>query len=59
MDKPDNIKIAISVVVLEVALYLVFLFGFPGIMLGHLNRFLPLVGVLITASMGCALQVEQ
>ena len=59
MDKADNIKIAISVVVLEVALYLVFLFGFPGVMLGHLNRFLPLVGVLITASVGCALQAEQ
>ena len=38
---------ALSIVILEIVLYLVFLLGFPGIMLGRLNRFLPLAGVLI------------
>ncbi len=37
-------------VILEIVLYLVFLVGFPGVMLGHLNRFLPLVGILIAGS---------
>ena len=46
MDKPEGVKIAISLLILEVVLYLLFLFGFPGIMLGRLNRFLPLIGVL-------------
>lgn len=41
---------AVSVIALEIVLYLVFLFGFPGIMLGLLNRFLPLAGVLIAGS---------
>ncbi len=40
---------AYSIIALEIVLYLVFLFGFPGIMLGHLNRFLPLVSVLMSA----------
>ncbi len=41
---------ALCIVVLEVALYLVFLFGFPGIMLGMLNRFLPLVCLFMSLS---------
>jgi hypothetical protein len=41
-------KAAISIVVLETVLYLVFLFGFPGILLGHLNRFLPLASILMS-----------
>lgn len=41
---------AASIIALEILLYLVFLFGFPGIMLGLLNRFLPLAGVLIAGS---------
>ena len=38
---------AIGMVVLEVLLYAVFLLGFPGVMLGRFNRFMPAVGVLI------------
>ncbi len=40
-------KAAVGIIALEIVLYLVFLFGFPGIMLGRLNRFLPLASVLI------------
>jgi hypothetical protein len=41
---------AIAMVILEMLLYIVFLVGFPGVMLGHLNRFMPLVGVLVAMS---------
>ena len=40
-------RTAICMVVLEALLYLVFLFGFPGVMLGRFNRFMPAVGVLV------------
>ena len=40
-------KTAICMVVLEATLYLVFLLGFPGVMLGRFNRFMPAVGVLV------------
>jgi hypothetical protein len=46
----SGIYAAIGVVVLEVALYIAFLLGFPGVLKGHLNRFMPLVGVLIAGS---------
>ncbi len=35
---------------LEVLLYVVFLIGFPGVLLGQLNKFMPLVGILIAGS---------
>ena len=50
MDKGSSEKISLGMVILEIVLYIVFLVGFPGVMLGHLNRFLPLVGVLIAGS---------
>ena len=49
IDKNICEKIAILMIVLETLLYAVFLIGFPGVMLGHMNRFMPLVGVLIAA----------
>ncbi len=45
-----GVQTAIAMVVLEIMLYIVFLVGFPGVMLGHLNRFMPLVGVFIAVS---------
>ena len=50
MEKGSSEKISLGMVILEIVLYIVFLVGFPGVMLGHLNRFLPLVGVLIAGS---------
>lgn len=50
MDKKSGWKAAIGIVALEVILYIVFLAGFPGVMLGRLNRFLPLVGILMAGS---------
>lgn len=50
MDKKEAEWIAIALIVLEIALYIVFLLGFPGILKGHLNRFMPIVGVLIACS---------
>ena len=49
-DKKKAEWIAIALIVLEVALYIVFLLGFPGILKGRLNRFMPIVGVLIACS---------
>ena len=48
-NKPSK-KMAIGMTILEIILYFVFLVGFPGVMLGRMNRFLPLAGVLIAAS---------
>ena len=50
MEQGESERISIAMVVMEIILYIVFLVGFPGIMLGHLNRFLPLVGVFIAGS---------
>lgn len=50
LNDASGIKVAIGLVVLEVILYLVFLIGFPGVLLGRLNRFLPMVGVLIAVN---------
>ena len=49
IDHESCFKMALGLIALEIALYLVFLIGFPGVMLGHMNRFMPLVGVLIAA----------
>ena len=48
-NKPSK-KMAIGMTILEIILYIVFLVGFPGVMLGRMNRFLPFAGVLIAAS---------
>ena len=50
MGKREPGKIAICMMILEIILYIGFLIGFPGVMLGRMNRFLPLAGVLIAAS---------
>ena len=50
MGKREPGKIAICMMIFEIILYIVFLIGFPGVMLGRMNRFLPLSGVLIAAS---------
>ena len=50
MDQASSVKISVGMVILEAVLYVVFLLGFPGVLYGHLNRFLPLVGVLIAGS---------
>ena len=47
-NKPSK-KMAIGMTILEIILYIVFLVGFPGVMLGSMIRFLPLAGVLIAA----------
>lgn len=50
MDRRSREKNAIFMVCTEIALYLIYIFGFPGVMLGHLNRVMPIVGVLIAAT---------
>ena len=50
MDRKTCLRNALAMVILEVGLYLVFLFGFPGMMYGHVNRYLPFVGILISGS---------
>ncbi|MCR5404086.1 MAG: hypothetical protein K6E91_09775 [Butyrivibrio sp.] len=47
LGRPGQEIAALSIVILEVVLYLVFLLGFPGVIHGRLNRFYPIVGVLI------------
>ena len=49
--KKDGAKVATAVMALETVLYLVFIFGFKGVMHGRINRFLPLIGVLIAGSL--------
>ena len=48
--KETGKKTATEILVLEIILYVVFLAGFKGVMLGRINRFLPLVGVLIAGA---------
>ena len=50
IDKKDSELIAVGIVVLEFALYLIFLLGYPGVMYGRINRFIPLAGVFIAGS---------
>ena len=50
MNSESGQKTAIGMLVLEVILYIIFIAGFKGVMLGHINRFLPLVGVLIAGT---------
>ena len=59
IDKKDGWKAAICIVALEIILYIVFLAGFPGVMLGRLNRFMPLVGVLMAGSILLNLKQHQ
>ncbi len=58
IDKKDSERIALAMVVLEVALYLIFIFGFPGMMYGRLNRIYPIVGVLISGSIAIFLKAK-
>ncbi|MCR5558454.1 MAG: hypothetical protein K6F75_12955 [Butyrivibrio sp.] len=50
MGKESGKRTAIGMLTLEVILYVVFLAGFKGILLGRINRFLPLIGVLIAGT---------
>lgn len=50
MDKESGKKTAIGMMVLEIILYVVFLAGFKGVLLGRINRFLPLIGVFIAGT---------
>ena len=50
---------AYCIIAFELIVYCVFLGGFPGIMLGLLNRFLPLVGIFISASLCILIKTEQ
>ena len=50
LDKKDGERLSIYLAILEVVLYLVFLLGFPGVLYGTINRFIPLSGVLIAGS---------
>ena len=56
--KKDSQVISILVVAFEVALYLVFLLGFPGVMYGRINRFIPLAGVFIAGSIALFTRVK-
>ncbi len=58
IDKKDSERVALAMVVLEVALYLIFIFGFPGMMYGRLNRIYPIVGVLISGSIAIFLKAK-
>ena len=50
MNSESGKKTAIGMLVLEIILYVIFVAGFKGVMLGRVNRFLPLVGVLIAGT---------
>ncbi len=50
MDQRSGERVAIALVALEFLVYVVFLVAFPGVLLGRMNRFLPLVGVFIAGS---------
>lgn len=57
-DKKESRIIALCILILEVVLYLVFIFGYPGMMYGRLNRFLPLVSIFIAGSINLFLQAK-
>ncbi len=50
LGKKESEIMSISIVILELILYAVFLLGYPGVMYGRINRFIPLTGVLIAGS---------
>jgi presenilin-like A22 family membrane protease len=50
-DNPKSLKNTYCIAVLEVVVYVVFLIGFPGVLYGTYNKFLPFVGVLIAGSL--------
>ena len=50
IERTGSEKGAYSILIMEIVVYIVFLFGFPGIMLGHINKFLPLVSILMSLS---------
>ncbi|MBR3306809.1 MAG: haloacid dehalogenase-like hydrolase [Lachnospiraceae bacterium] len=51
LEKKSSEKAAVNLVILETLLYVVYLVGYPGMMYGHLTRFLPLAGVFIAGSL--------
>ena len=50
IETKDCLKFGYGLIGMEILLYIVFIIGFPGMMYGHLKRFMPLAGVLIAAS---------
>lgn len=50
-DNPKSLKVTYAIVVLEIIVYVVFLIGFPGVLYGVYNKFLPIVGMLIAGSL--------
>lgn len=57
-DKQESRIIAMCLLILELVLYLVFIFGYPGMMYGRLNRYFPLVNIFITGSVNLFLQAK-
>ncbi len=52
LDTKECAKTATAVVVVETILFLVFVFGFEGVMHGRINRVLQFTGILVTGSLG-------
>ena len=50
-EKKESLAVSYGLLAFEILVYIVFLLGFPGVMYGHLNRFLPFVGVLIAGTL--------
>ncbi|WP_026516525.1 hypothetical protein [Butyrivibrio sp. MC2021] len=59
IDEKEGWKAALMILALEIFLYIVFLAGFPGVLLGRLNRFMPIVGVLMAGSILLNLKQHQ
>lgn len=49
--KKESLKISFGLLAFEILLCIVYFVGFPGVMLGRINRILPFVGVVIAGSL--------
>ena len=58
IEKKDSERLALAMVGFEAVLYLIFIFGFPGMMYGRLNRIYPLVGLLISGSIAIFIKAK-
>lgn len=59
IERKDGLKFGWALLAMESLLYLVFLFGFPGMMYGHIKRFMPLAGELIAGSIALLRAAEE
>ena len=57
-DRKESRIIALCILFLDLVLYLVFVFAYPGMMYGRMNRFLPLVSVFITGAINLFLHAK-